>query len=301
MRQLLLTLFALFLTSAAVAKDDPPAPGYPLPANTPGEMVTELQKNFVEFNPVRLDPRLGMLPQYALYKAAQDDEARVASVRESLQSAKLDEEYRQVILANMGQIAPAANVSVVEKAWTDEETYNRTRDSGGMYFVMWPFHGFQLKLQGVGAWLDVDVMRVEKTANGKFRQTVLRSHRLQFVNAFENLRNGASTMTARVWMAMPPAEVEAMLRDSIEQVRQMLVYEFSAEGLAEHDREVKGEKFEYRGMTAKARQLRQGEGWLWYRTSLFSYLMGERFIPEAKLPPPVPADDPRVMNAARKR
>lgn len=299
-----LALLICVLAAATAGAEDAPPPAFPLPANTPGVMVVDLEKFFVEYNPARdnNDPnvQLGILPLMALEKAAADDERRVSLLREPVMAAGLAAQYRQVILDNISQMAPAANVVVSEKRWTPEEAFANTRGSDGLYFELRPFHGFQLRLEGVGAWLTVQVLRVEQRSSGKFRITPLRAFQLAFLHGFGHRRTAGATATSRMWMAMPPERVTEWIRDSIGQVGQMLAYQLSPEGLAELEQKVEG-KIEFRGIRLKARKVREGEGWYWMRVGPTSWLQGEHPIPDSEIPAPLPADDPRVMQIERRQ
>ena len=116
-----LACLLFLLASTAIAKDDPPPPSLPLPPGTPGLMLVDLEKNFVEYNPARDDPSLGLLPLYMLAKAAQDDEARVSVVRESVAAAKLDEYFQQVIRERLAALGPTDAITVADKPWSAEE------------------------------------------------------------------------------------------------------------------------------------------------------------------------------------
>lgn len=235
---------------------------------------------------------------------AKTAEKRAAEVRNLLIDYKFNERFEAAIRAKIATdgISLSPQITVRDTPWDSysantQAELQKAKAAGnapptGVLLLIAPHYALSYNLQNMYLSMNVQLVNRSVKPNGKFKDKWLWWRRYTFDFPLDPGHGTKADTNVRRWNAIGSAEMQRKLDLAVEQVTDMLVYDFSPEGRAEGLRKVgRKELGKFKDLTTFGRQLRSGEDWYWVRTGK-GYLMSIRGVQ------PLKGDAPWVVEGA---
>jgi len=259
----------LCLAFNAVAAKPQPLP-LPIAEQLPVELVMSQQEIAVDVPNTAsamgaqfglIGALIGSAVQNSQVKTA---EQRVGDVRNLLIDYRFNDRMEQALRASLASegISPNPTVVVMPSPW-DAASALDTATLPQDVLVVAPSHAMTYAMDGLSVRVTVSLMHRERKSNGKVKQTIRFSRNYGFQFALS--APPADGVTEGGWLGLGKAGMAAVLDKGIEQVADMIAYDFSAAGRAEAQAKVKADKIPFAGRIYRGRAVRTTDAHVWVR------------------------------------
>ncbi|MBX9402763.1 hypothetical protein K4L06_15745 [Lysobacter sp. BMK333-48F3] len=211
---------------------------------------------------------IGALIGSAIENAAvKAGEKRVAEIRNLLLdyrfNQRIEDELREK-LASDG-ISPNPAVEVRKTAWDAASAVDNATLPADV-LVLVPTYAMANNFESMTVKLHATMAHRERKPNGKVKVRNRYARTYAFNYPLIKVSGNNADQDAQRWVAMGSAGLAGLLDRGVEQVTDMLAYDFSSEGRAEGLAKVKAEKLSINGTAVAGRKLRSDKDWLWVRS-----------------------------------
>lgn len=275
---------ALGLVSTALAKQKPLP--MPLAQELPVEVVLNQQELAVE-----VPDNSGMATQFGLLGAligsaiesaqVANAEKRVVDIRNLLIDYQFDKQFEKSIRAKLASegLSPHPEIVVMPTPWDSVKASQANEQSRQGILVVAPRYIMWNTFETMRVRMTVMLVDRERKPNGKVKERVrlLKTYTENF--SISHLPGSYADQDAERWKSLGKDQLSALLDEGIDQITDMLVYDFSPAGRAESERKVKREKASLSGLTYPGRELRSGKDWVWVRTGWSQYSVINSYHP----------------------
>jgi hypothetical protein len=251
------------------------ADGLPMPLGEqlPVELVaTQNGINVEILNNAGLDLMVPMLGSGLNRAAARNAEARVGPINQALSAYRYGERFEARLRASLASegISPAPVLTVHSL-----QDSARSRDVPLHALVLTPQYTMSQDFDRLYVRLHVQLVDREPKADGQYKararatRIYMFSHRLKETKVEQHVA---------AWHSLPPPVLAALLDEAIGHVIDMMVYDFSAEGRAEWDANVRNGRARLDGHVYGGKEVRRGEGWIWLRSGAPAQILMQRVV-----------------------
>jgi hypothetical protein len=198
--------------------------------------------------------------------AAKKAEERIGSLRNALIAYPFNDRLEAAFrlkLASEG-ISSDPQISVMKTAW-DAIDAQAKGQMPAYAMVITPRYAMDNAFSRMYVSLSVSVVdrTVGKKGKVKIKARTYRNYAFEFP-----IETGKPEQNMAVWQSIPSPALEAMLDEGIQQVADMLVYDFSAQGRNDWSLKTKKATSKLGGRSFAGLQLRDGDGWIWVRNGV---------------------------------
>lgn len=211
---------------------------------------------------------IGVLVGTAISNAqVANGEKRVAEIRNLLVDYRFNEQMEKALrakLVNAG-ISPQPVITVRESLW-ESVAATQAATTAADVFVIVPSYTLSNNFETMSVRLNARMDHREIKANGKPKVRARFSRSYVFNIPMEKVNGSNAEEDAKRWIALGKPGLQTLVDRGIEQVTDMLVYDFSSEGRAESAKKVRGgERASFNGRSYVGRQLRADSESVWTR------------------------------------
>ncbi|MFT3806320.1 hypothetical protein [Arenimonas sp.] len=209
---------------------------------------------------------------------AKTAEERAGQIRNLLIDYRFNEDFERAIRAKIASdgISPSPQLVLRDTVW---DAYSANTQAGlkqseaagkepptGTLMAITPRYALSYTLQEMYVSAFVSILQRTKKPNGKYKDKWMWSRSYRFTIPLNPSYGLKPETNIGRWQAIGGPEMQRMLKIGVEQVTDMIVYDFSAEGRAEAERKVdKKEAGEFKGNKTFGRQVRTSDEWYWLR------------------------------------
>lgn len=136
----------------------------------------------------------------------------------------------------------------------------------GLVMNIAPRYALAYTLQSMYVRLSVSLVDRQRKANGKYKEKYLWGRNYSFTFPLESGNGIKAETNAKRWATIGSAEMARMMELGVDQVTDMMVYDFSPEGRAEGAKKVKKEFGQFKDVKTFGRQIRTSDDWYWVRS-----------------------------------
>lgn len=210
---------------------------------------------------------------------AKTAEERAGQIRNLLIDFRFNEQFERAIRAKIASdgISPSPQLVLRDTVW---DAYSANTQAGlkqaeaagkepptGTLMTITPRYALSYTLQEMYVSAFVTIVQRSRKPNGKYKDKWLWSRSYRFTIPLNPSYGLKPETNIGRWQAIGGPEMQRMLGIAVEQVTDMIVYDFSTEGRAEGASAVgKKEAGEFKGNKTFGRQLRASDEWYWLRT-----------------------------------
>lgn len=208
-------------------------------------------------------------------------ETRIAPMNEALASYRLDERLKTQLQAKLASalasegISPNPELSFWERGQQVSGGTVIVKDVPLQAMVILPQYFMSQDFDRLTVKLHVQLVGRERKANGQYK-TRPRVTRIYTFN--QRIEETKVKENAAVWHGLPPSALAALLDEGIDHVVDMMIYDFSAEGRAEWDANVRNGRARLDGHVYGGKEVRRGEGWIWLRSGAPAQILMQRVV-----------------------
>lgn len=202
-------------------------------------------------------------------------EARVVPLRDLLVEYRFNETLEQTLRARLASegLSPNPRLTVLKTPW-DAVDAARAKDVPLEALVLVPRYSMDSEFSQLSVQLNAQLVQRKIKPNGKIKTTIVssRSYAYQFP-----MRMTAPEDLIQRWTSLGADRLGKYLDEGIEQLVDMLVYDFSAEGRKGWMASAGNKDFvRVKGIGFAGVEVRKGEDWAWARVGKkrFSHLQG---------------------------
>jgi hypothetical protein len=205
---------------------------------------------------------IGSAVQNSQVKSA---EQRVAEIRNLLIDYRFNERMEQALRARLAGegISPNPVVVVMPSPWDAASAMDGATLPQDV-LVVTPGHAMTYAMDGLSVRATVSLVHRERKSNGKVKQTIRFSRPYGFQFALS--APPAEGETEGGWMGLGKTGMAAVVDKGVEQLADMIAYDFSAAGRAEAQAKVKADKVPFAGRIYRGRSVRSTDAYLWLRS-----------------------------------
>lgn len=267
-RSLCLALGLAMLCFAAVAKT--PVVASPIARELPVELVLNQHEIAIDV-PVTASA-VGM--QFGLIGAligsavqnsqAKKAEERVVPLRDMLVEYRFNERMEAAIRAKLASegLSPNPQLTVRQTPWDAAEA--NAQPEAMQVLVIAPRYAMSYELEQLTVTLTASLIARTPKANGKYKAKSLFSRNYSFDFPMAPAAGQGEQLMSQ-WRTLGNVGMSRLLDQGIDQVTDMLAYDFSPAGRAEWSMTGKGQVSTVAGRGYPGHQVRQGDGWVWVR------------------------------------
>ena len=261
-RILVAVVLAAFCSSSFAGQKPPPTP---IADHLSVEMLLEQQEIQADSSSsAMVGAQFGLIG--ALISSAVDNaaakkaQARVAPLRDALVDYPFNERFERAIRSRMPAdgISPDPVVTVLTKPWSAADGDRMPRTA----LVLTP--KYALSFNSSRIYVTVQVAYVTREIRkDKIKARIPSWRRYSF--EFEIPADKDVDANTAKWVAMPQRALKSMLDEAIDNVADMIVFDYSVEGRAGWSTKARKMKTSFEGRTLAGQEVRRGDGWIWLR------------------------------------
>lgn len=194
-------------------------------------------------------------------------EKHVADIRNLLIDYHFNESFERTIRAKLASdgISPNPQITFMASPWDAETAKRAGKVSADGILIIVPrfsiYNNFELMT------VQMSVSSVNRTVkpDGKIKQKVVffRNYVMQF--PLDKIAGNNSLEDSQRWIALGKQGMAALLDAGVDQVVDMIVYDFSAQGRQESSVKAAHENADFHGKTYSGRKVRADPNWIWVR------------------------------------
>lgn len=287
-RSTCLALGLALLCVSAVAKT--PVVAAPISRDLPVELILNQQEIAIDVPTTA--SAVGM--QFGLIGAligsavqnsqAKKAEERVVPLRDMLVEYRFNERMEAAIRAKLASegLSPNPQLMVRQTPWDAVEA--NAQPAAMQVLVIAPRYAMSYELQQLTVTLTASLVERTRKSNGKYKAKSVFSRNYTFDFPMV-AASGQGEAALSQWRTLGTVGMSRLLDQGIEQVTDMLAYDFSPAGRAEWTMTGKGQSATVAGRGYPGQQVRQGDGWVWVRVGKgwMHTLQGHRPLDEAAI------------------
>jgi hypothetical protein len=274
MKLRLVALVALLCVCTTVSAKKPAPLPTPLAPQLPVEVILNQHEMGVDVpaTAAQVGMQFGLLG--ALIGAAiqqqqvSNAEERVAEIRNLLVDYRFNERVEARLRERLPSegISPEPQFTFMPSPWDAQTAFAAHKQSQKGIMEIVPRYAISSDFEQIHVTLTVTINDRTVKSNGKVKDKPTTWRTYSWAIPMEKKAGSGATEDSKRWVAMGAPRLGALLDEAVDQVVDMFVYDFSADGRKEGLESVKHATASLQTHSYPGREVRHGDEWIWVRS-----------------------------------